>query len=161
MTTGLGYGSGLVLRQTVRNNSATVAISVGQVVKIIDSGIGASGVGDEVLLAEVATVADEPGRIGIAESDMGVSGAAGEGEWGHVITFGLTKVLASAALLEAGDAIAVDALGVIDQAAGAQVTAGDAVGIALQGNGSLSVLVTAFVNFLSRGSDSGYGGTAT
>lgn len=166
MAAGLGYGSGLTLRQTVRNNDATGGddIKQGEVVDLLLTAVGSSGVGDEVLLGSKASAAPAVSALGIAGKDMdkGDSTATAEGQWGHVIVFGMCKALAGATIA-AGDALAVEVTtGRLMKATAAQINAGEGVGVALAAAADGN-LFTAFVNFINRDNagSSGYGGAET
>lgn len=164
MTTGLGYGTGLVHRETGRNNSATVDIAAGAPVKLLGS-VGASGIGDEILLVELETAASHLGTFGVAEKEMLQGSAVGEGEWGHVITKGMTKCKFNAAIA-ADTAIAVKVTtGDFMKATGVQVDAGIAVGKTLAANSGTVYpqLITCYVNFENRAAtgSSGYDGAET
>ena len=161
MATGLGPGSGVALRQTVRNNSTTVDIEKGAVVEIVNNAIGVLGTGDAILLGVQTAAAPSVKAIGVAEQLIRKGSAAGEGEWGHTVMLGVVEALAGAAVA-AGDALAVQvATGRLIRATAAQVAANDAVGVALTAAGANGDIFTAFVNFMNKGNTgSGYGGTA-
>jgi hypothetical protein len=174
MGTGLGYGSGLVLRQTVRNNESTGGataalkdnnndIKKGEVVELAKA-LGTAGVGDRILLGTRAIVTPAIAALGIAEKDMdkGDADTQGEGQWGHVVSYGLCEVLLGATVA-AEDALAVETVtGRLMKATAAQINASEGVGIALTG-GADGDLVWAFVNFIHRdtAASSGYGGAET
>lgn len=166
MTTGLGYGTGLVSRQTARNNDATSGddIAAGEAVDLILTAVGTSGVGDDVLLVSKNSAIPGDSVLGVAEKPMAKGGGTdtAQGGWGHVIVFGMAQVLAGATF-SAGDALAIETVtGRFMKATGTQVDAGNGVGVALA-DGTDGNLALAFVNFFQRANAaaSGYGGAET
>lgn len=163
MSTGLGYAVGQAHRQTVRNNSASVNILKGQVVKIITPFIQSSGIGDTIHLVELADDAENDTAVfGIADSDIKATGVAGEGEFGHVVTYGLTFVRANADI-GVGKAINAFSNGNVTLASAAEVTAGQAIGRAYQTiTVATNPLGLAFVNLENRWhAASGFGDAGT
>lgn len=175
MGSSLGYGSGLVIRQTIRNNESTTGgttalednnndIKQGEVVELAKAKLGTSGIGDRILLGVRAIVTPAVAALGIAERDIdkGDAAAQGEGQWGHVVVLGLVEVLYGATVA-AGDALAVETVtGRLMKATSAQINAGEGVGQALEA-GSDGDLKFAFVNFMTRDNagSSGYSGNET
>ncbi len=163
MTTNLGYGAGLALRQTCRNNHATVDIPKGAPVSLVGA-IGTSGVGDDVMLVTLETGVNHTDTLGVAEEEMLSRGTTGLGDWGHVVVFGMVDCKQSADI-DADTAIHVKVTtGDFMKATGTQVDAGAGQGKTLADvDFSVEPLGPCFVNFLNRAAagSSGYDGAET
>jgi hypothetical protein len=161
MADGLGYGSGVVLRQTFRNNSASADIAIGQGVMLINTGLGASGVGDQVLLGSPSVAAVDPDILGVSEKVTLQGASTGEGEWGMAVVYGLTQVLAGEAGITANMGLVLEAATgrFVNTGTAAAAILGQCCGVALSAGGD-GDLVWAFVNFLNRDivAGSAYGG---
>lgn len=162
MATPLGGPSQIIVK--ARNNSATIDIQAGDVVELVTTTYDTDQV-EPILYVVQATAATGEGPIGVAQEMMRKGTAAGKGEYGNVVIFGLVKARCSSSApgaVAAGEIVVgggsgADQLGLIQDDAR---VGGATMGVALQAGamasaGATESLTWVFLNGISNRSFGG------